>query len=92
MIIAKIVVTVCIELASDMIAVTDFAAGAMENWGLIIYRESAMLYDPIVNLASNKRSVATIVAHELAHMVMHLPSHYSVLSEWGWYILQNCNQ
>ena len=62
-------------LAVDMIAVTDFAFGAMENWGLIVYRESAMLYDPIVNFASNKRSVATTVAHELAHMVMTLPSH-----------------
>ena len=56
-------------LAVDMIAVTEFAAGAMENWGLIIYREIYMLYDPVVNLASNKRWVAVVIAHELAHMV-----------------------
>ena len=30
----------------DMIAIPDFQSGAMENWGLITYRESAMLYDP----------------------------------------------
>ncbi|XP_030848825.1 aminopeptidase N-like [Strongylocentrotus purpuratus] len=52
----------------DMIAVPDFSAGAMENWGLIIYRETALLYDSRVNSASNKQRVATVVSHELAHM------------------------
>ncbi|KAK4304350.1 hypothetical protein Pmani_023699 [Petrolisthes manimaculis] len=51
----------------DMIALTDFAAGAMENWGLITYRETAMLYDPRISSASNKQRVAVIVSHELAH-------------------------
>ncbi|XP_042874237.1 aminopeptidase N-like [Penaeus japonicus] len=51
----------------DMIAVPDFAAGAMENWGLILYRETAMLYDPSVSSASNKQRVAVVVVHELAH-------------------------
>ncbi|XP_063952709.1 aminopeptidase N-like [Lytechinus pictus] len=51
----------------DMIAVPDFSAGAMENWGLIIYRETAMLYNPEVNSAVNKQRVATVVSHELAH-------------------------
>nr|XP_027218923.1 aminopeptidase N-like [Penaeus vannamei] len=51
----------------DMIAIPDFSAGAMENWGLITYRETAMLYDPVVSAASNKQYVVAVVAHELAH-------------------------
>ncbi|XP_027211488.2 aminopeptidase N [Penaeus vannamei] len=51
----------------DMIAIPDFSAGAMENWGLITYRETAMLYDPVVSGPSNKHRVALVVAHELAH-------------------------
>ncbi|XP_042889263.1 aminopeptidase N-like [Penaeus japonicus] len=51
----------------DMIAIPDFSAGAMENWGLITYRETAMLYDPAVSSASNKQRVVVVVAHELAH-------------------------
>jgi aminopeptidase N len=52
-----------------MIAVPDFAAGAMENWGLIIYRGTAMLYDPMDSAESNKQRVAVVVSHELAHQV-----------------------
>jgi len=51
------------------VAVADFAAGAMENWGLVIYRETALLFEPGVNSASNKQRVAAVVAHELAHQV-----------------------
>ncbi|KAK3602015.1 hypothetical protein CHS0354_027018 [Potamilus streckersoni] len=51
----------------DMIAIPDFSAGAMENWGLITYRETAMLYEPGVASESNLQRVAVVVAHELAH-------------------------
>ncbi|ROT67358.1 putative aminopeptidase N-like [Penaeus vannamei] len=51
----------------DMVALPDFAPGAMENWGLITYRETAMLYSPEESSASNKQRVATVVVHELAH-------------------------
>jgi len=51
----------------DMIAIPDFAAGAMENYGLVTYRESALLYDEQLSSASNKQQVAITVAHELAH-------------------------
>ncbi|KAJ4432389.1 hypothetical protein ANN_21008, partial [Periplaneta americana] len=50
-----------------MAAIPDFAAGAMENWGLITYRESNLLYDPKSSSMSNKDRVSTVVAHELAH-------------------------
>ncbi|KAK3108903.1 hypothetical protein FSP39_018341 [Pinctada imbricata] len=51
----------------DMIAIPDFSAGAMENWGLITYRETAMLYQPGVSTASNKQRVTVVITHELAH-------------------------
>uniref|UniRef100_A0A182PL06 Aminopeptidase n=1 Tax=Anopheles epiroticus TaxID=199890 RepID=A0A182PL06_9DIPT len=51
----------------DMIAIPDFASGAMENWGLITYRETALLYHPNISTASNKHRVASVIAHELAH-------------------------
>ncbi|KAJ8681952.1 hypothetical protein QAD02_017744 [Eretmocerus hayati] len=52
---------------TDMVALPDFSAGAMENWGLITYRETAMLYQDGVSSALSKQRVATVVAHELAH-------------------------
>ncbi|KAH9297886.1 hypothetical protein KI387_029568 [Taxus chinensis] len=51
----------------DMVAIPDFSAGAMENYGLVTYRETALLYDEKHSAASNKQRVATVVAHELAH-------------------------
>ncbi|XP_055381285.1 puromycin-sensitive aminopeptidase-like protein isoform X2 [Condylostylus longicornis] len=51
----------------DMIAIPDFHAGAMENWGLITYRETAMLYERGVSATTNKQRIASVVGHELAH-------------------------
>ncbi|XP_001363921.2 glutamyl aminopeptidase [Monodelphis domestica] len=51
----------------DKIAIPDFGTGAMENWGLITYRETNLLYDPEESASSNKQRVATVVAHELVH-------------------------
>ena len=51
----------------DLIAIPDFSAGAMENWGAITYRESALLVDPEHSSAMNKQWVALVIAHELAH-------------------------
>jgi puromycin-sensitive aminopeptidase len=52
----------------DLIAIPDFAAGAMENWGAITYREVALLVDPAHSSAATKQRVAIIIAHEIAHM------------------------
>lgn len=52
---------------SDHVALPDFSAGAMENWGLITYREIALLVDPDTTSLSMKHYVATVVAHELSH-------------------------
>ena len=51
----------------DMMSITEFAAGAMENWGLITYRESAILIDAASAEVSMKQRVAMVVCHELAH-------------------------
>jgi len=52
----------------DHIAVPDFAAGAMENWGGITYRETALLFDPENSAAASRQRIAEVVAHEMAHM------------------------
>jgi puromycin-sensitive aminopeptidase len=51
----------------DLIAIADFAAGAMENWGLVTYRETALLIDPENSSSATKQWVALVVGHELAH-------------------------
>ncbi|PIK40302.1 Glutamyl aminopeptidase [Apostichopus japonicus] len=51
----------------DMIAIPDFSAGAMENWGLITYREQYLLIDNVTSSASYKQLVCVVVSHELAH-------------------------
>jgi puromycin-sensitive aminopeptidase len=51
----------------DLIAIPDFAAGAMENWAAITFRETALLLDPARASLANKQRVALVVAHELAH-------------------------
>jgi aminopeptidase 2 len=51
----------------DMVAIPDFAAGAMENWGLITYRVVDLMFDEKTSGASTKERVAEVVQHELAH-------------------------
>jgi aminopeptidase N len=51
----------------DMVAIPDFASGAMENWGLVTYRETDLLIDPTRSSLSNRQRVTEVVAHELAH-------------------------
>ena len=50
----------------DLLAIPDFAAGAMENWGLITFRESSLLCDESSSV-THRQYVALVVAHELAH-------------------------
>eukprot|EP00057_Strongylocentrotus_purpuratus_P033550 XP_791814.4 PREDICTED: endoplasmic reticulum aminopeptidase 2 [Strongylocentrotus purpuratus] len=51
----------------DMIAIPDFAAGAMENWGLITYRGASVLYKPNVTSTPQEAWIVVTVTHELAH-------------------------
>ena len=52
----------------DHVAIPDFAAGAMENWGCITYREPALLVDSESSSSGTRQLVAEIVSHEMAHM------------------------
>ena len=52
----------------DHLAIPDFAAGAMENWGAITYREIALLIDEKNSSAGSRQRVAEIISHEMAHM------------------------
>jgi len=51
----------------DMVAIPDFEAGAMENFGCITYRETEMLVDKKDGAIAGKKEVAETVAHEMAH-------------------------
>lgn len=53
----------------DLIAIPDFQSGAMENWGLNTYRETALLFDPTTSSASDQLWVTMVIGHELAHQV-----------------------
>ena len=54
---------------SDMVALPDFAFSGMEDWGIIMYREAALLYKPNASSEANKQRTAGILSHELAHQV-----------------------
>ena len=51
----------------DQVSLRDFSAGAMENWGLVTYRESALLAEEGVSSVRARQRVTTIIAHEFAH-------------------------
>lgn len=54
----------------DLIAIPDFVSGAMEHWGLVTFRETALLFNPTESSSANQKRVATVVAHELAHQYL----------------------
>jgi len=50
-----------------MAALPDFSSGAMENWGLLTYRETVMLYDENHSPITNKQQIGNVIAHEISH-------------------------
>jgi puromycin-sensitive aminopeptidase len=52
----------------DLVALPDFAAGAMENLGCITFRENLLLVEPATSTQQEEQVVADVVAHEVAHM------------------------
>ena len=51
----------------DLIAIPDFAFGAMENWGAITFRENLLLHDPQSTSAMGEQRICEVIAHEIAH-------------------------
>ncbi len=51
----------------DLIAIPDFAFGAMENWGAITFRENLLLYYPDITSTSGQERICEVIAHEIAH-------------------------
>lgn len=51
----------------DMAGIPEYPTGATEHWGLITFRQSSLLYNPDNNSARNKKSVASVISHELVH-------------------------
>ena len=57
------------KLIKDHFATPDFSGGAMENWGLVLYRESAILFDNEKSLLEDEFFVTLVISHEIAHSV-----------------------
>jgi aminopeptidase N len=51
----------------DQLAIPSTGAGAMENWGCIIYNDNTLLYDPATSAQSMREHVFAVIAHEIAH-------------------------
>jgi len=51
----------------DHVAIPDFSSAGMENWGIITYREFALIADPISTSQSSKEIIAEVILHEISH-------------------------
>jgi len=51
----------------DLIAIPDFAFGAMENWGAITFRENLLLHYPMITSKSGQERICEVIAHEIVH-------------------------
>lgn len=70
-------------LCPDLVAIPDFEAGAMENWGLLTFREETLLYDNNTSSMADRKLVTKIIAHELSHQVLvakNIVFHFSFIS------------
>ena len=52
-----------------MVALPEFQYGGMEHWGLVSYKERTLLYSDALPSSADRQRIATIIAHELGHMV-----------------------
>lgn len=60
-------------IPSEQILLPDLDVAGMENWGLITYKEEALLYDEKVSSQLDKNMIVVLIAHEMAHQVSVYP-------------------
>uniref|UniRef100_A0A915B5N7 Aminopeptidase n=1 Tax=Parascaris univalens TaxID=6257 RepID=A0A915B5N7_PARUN len=53
----------------DMIALDDFAEGAMENWGMTTFRDAMLLHSSAASTTKSKETIALVICHEYAHQM-----------------------
>ena len=53
----------------DLVPLAYMTSGADEVWGMIIFMESALLYNPSIDSFANLKYIATTICHEISHMV-----------------------
>jgi tricorn protease interacting factor F2/3 len=51
----------------DLVAIQDFASGAMENWGAITFRENLLLHYPDITSKAGEQRICEVIAHEIVH-------------------------
>ena len=54
-------------ICTDLIGLPEFVSGAMENWGLVTYKETYVLYSPSESSTVDMRQIASVISHELSH-------------------------
>lgn len=70
-----------------MVAIPDFVSGAMENWGLVTFRETRLLHDSYNDPINHKHDVVNVVCHELAHMWFGNLGWYFIAFIYGFYTI-----
>uniref|UniRef100_A0A915IPG6 Aminopeptidase n=1 Tax=Romanomermis culicivorax TaxID=13658 RepID=A0A915IPG6_ROMCU len=58
----------------DLISINDFQAGAMENWGLVTFRDIYLLHEPKKAAAVNEENIVGVIVHELSHQMSNFVS------------------
>ena len=76
----------CCPSFPDMLAVPDFLIGAMEEWGLVMFRRSYLVYDEQFCSTGVKLAMTKVIAHELAHQVIYAANYLAKMA--GYVIFQ----
>ena len=75
----------------DLLAVPDFLNGAMEEWGLVVFRRALLVYDEQFTSTDAKVKMTKVIAHELAHQVSPLCQSIWIFLQFGQLVLEAFN-